>query len=450
MRNSAMARLGVMVILTLALLVPLTMVQSTVSERAMRREAAVREVSATWGSPQTFGGPVLSIPYTQVWTDTAGRSQRSVQAVQFLPKQVQIAGVVVPERRWRGIFGVIVYRAMLKVSGRFVRPSMDSLKVAPELIDWDQATLNVGISDPRGLTTRASLEWNTRTLPFTGGIADIGLFASGIHASVPGLGGVAEGTGLPFSFTVEMNGTRDIRVLPASGETAVKLSSAWPHPSFSGAPLPQSHAIGEGGFTAQWAVMDFGRPYPEQWTTVGMDRQQLMSHADGSAFGVSLLQPVDIYQQAERAVKYAVLFIMLTFLVFFLWEVFAAALLHPMHYAFVGCALCLFYLLLVSMSEHAGFDAAYAVSSTGATLLIGGYSRAILKGTRQAVSVIGSLAVLYSFLYLLLRLEDYALMAGTIGVFLVLAFVMFVTRRMDWYSLRLGGNDTGGVSVPRA
>ncbi len=148
--------------------------------------------------------------------------------------------------------------------------------------------------------------------------------------------------------------------------------------------------------------------------------------------------PVDVYQQAERAVKYAIIFIVLTFLVFFLWEIFQATLLHPMHYAFVGFALCLFYLLLVSISEHTGFDTAYVISAVAATLLIGGYSRTVLKGRRQASSVVGALASLYGFLYLLLSLEDYALLAGSIAMFIVLAFLMFVTRRMDWYNLRLG------------
>ena len=169
-----------------------------------------------------------------------------------------------------------------------------------------------------------------------------------------------------------------------------------------------------------------------------MNRDQLAEQAAKSAFGLSLVQPVDIYQQAERAVKYAVLFLVLTFLVFFLWEVFSAALLHPMQYAFVGFALCVFYLLLVSISEHAGFDTAYAVSSLVTTLLIAGYARAVLGGARQGASVCAALVTLYGFLYLLLRLEDYALLAGSVGLFLVLALVMFITRRMDWYDLRLG------------
>jgi inner membrane protein len=154
---------------------------------------------------------------------------------------------------------------------------------------------------------------------------------------------------------------------------------------------------------------------------------------------MSLVQPVDIYQQAERAVKYAVLFIVLTFLIFFLREVFHAALLHPMQYAFVGFALCVFYLLLVSISEHAGFDFAYAIAASVTTILIAGYARAVLGGTSPGASVLAALAALYGFLYLLLRLEDYALLAGSVGLFVILAMVMYVTRRMNWYDLKLGG-----------
>jgi inner membrane protein len=173
-----------------------------------------------------------------------------------------------------------------------------------------------------------------------------------------------------------------------------------------------------------------------------MNGDQLAASAAQSAFGLSLVQPVDIYQQAERAVKYAVLFIVLTFMVFFLWEVFSPALLHPVQYAFVGFAMCVFYLLLVSISEHAGFDVAYAISSGVTTALIAGYGRAVLGGTRQGASVLVALATLYGFLYLLLRLEDFALLAGSVGIFLVLAVVMFVTRRMDWYELKLGERPT--------
>src|SRR5262249_4792935 len=162
-------------------------------------------------------------------------------------------------------------------------------------------------------------------------------------------------------------GTRDLRFLPAAGETVVAMNATWPHPSFSGTPLPETRTIRGNGFDAEWHVQDFARPYPAQWTSGDMNHDQLASRGSDSAFGVSLLQPIDIYEQADRAVKYGVLFIILTFMVFFLWEVFSATLLHPMHYAFVGFAMCVFYLLLLSISEHTGFDPAYAIASSATT-----------------------------------------------------------------------------------
>lgn len=436
MRHSAIARLVVMGGLALVLLVPLTWVWALVSERASRRNEAVTDVSATWGGPQSFTGPVLTVPYTTAWTDGSGRPQRSTARAHFLPRDLRIQATLAPQTRRRGIFDVIVYHAVVTIEGRFSPPDMGWIRPAPETIEWQNATVSLGVSDPKGLTRRVTLRFGPQEVPFTGGVADVGLFPAGIHAAVPAdtLPGRAD---LPCSLTLEANGTRDIRFLPTADETSVDLASNWPHPSFTGGPLPD-HQPQAGGFAAKWHVPDFGRAYPARWTSAEANREQLVTAAHASAFGVTLVQPVDIYHQAERAVKYAALFIVMTFLVFFVWEVFSAALLHPMQYAFVGFALFVFYLLLVSISEHAGFDTAYSASASVTTLLIAGYARAVLNGRRQAASVLTSLASLYGFLYLLLRLEDYALLAGSIGLFVVLATVMYATRRMDWYSLRLG------------
>jgi len=438
MRNSATARLLVMGFLAILLLVPLMWVQSIVSERASRRADAIREVSGTWGGPQTVGGPVLSIPYTVTWIDNSGRRQRAAARAFSLPRTLQVDGRVTTELRRRGIFEVPVYRTTLKISGSFVRPDLNWLRPSPETVSWDQATVQVGLSDPRGIARRAALQWNGGDVPFAGGADDTGLFCAGLHASVPSLETVAAGTELPFAFTLDVNGTRDLRFLPSAAETTVSLASTWPHPSFAGAPLPETRAIAGDGFTANWRVQDFGRPYAAEWTSADMNRDRLVTQSSESAFGVSLIQPVDIYQQAERAVKYAVLFVVLTFLVFFLWEIFSATLLHPMQYAFVGFAICVFYLLLISISEHTGFDRAYLIASGVTTLLIAGYARAVLRGFAGGASVLAALATLYGFLYLLLRLEDYALLAGSVGLFIVLAVVMFVTRRMNWYDMKLG------------
>ena len=441
MGHSAIGRLAVMALLTLFLMVPMTMVDSLVGERTARRDEAAKEVGASWGGAQTVSGPVLSVPYTQAWTDDQGRPQRAGGQAYFLPADLRVDAVLETQSRKRGIFEVVVYATKLKMEGRFVRPDLEWLRPVPTEVRWADAVVTVGVSDPRALARRATLTMppGAAAAPFAGGTVDSGLFSAGIHAPASGLGTLQAGADVPFAFTLEMNGTRDIRFMPSSEETTVNLSSTWPHASFVGARLPEPRTTGSGGFTAEWHVPDFARSYPSRWSSAGLNREKLMAEAEASTFGVNLSRPVDVYQQSERAVKYALLFIVLTFLVFFLWELFRAVLLHPMQYVFVGCALCVFYLLLLSLSEHVGFDGAYGASAAVTTLLISGYAGAALNGWRQGGSVAAALSALYGFLYLLLRLEDYALLAGAMGLLLVLSAVMFLTRRMNWYELRLGG-----------
>jgi inner membrane protein len=441
MRNSAIARLVAMGFLTLALIIPLSMVSGIVGERTSRRNEAVTSVSSDWGGPQNVSGPVLTIPYTWTWTDSAGQSQTTTRRAHVLPKDLLFDAALNTHTRNRGIFDVVVYQTELKVTGRFERPDLSWIQPASATIHWPEATLSVWVSDPRALTRRAAIEWNGVSQPFTSGVADIGLFNAGVQAPARGLESIKPGSDIRFAFAIALNGTRDIRFLPSAEETIVSLTSNWQHPSYVGRPLPESRTTTAQGFTAKWRVTDFGRPFPARWSCVNVDSNcsQFPERAAGAVFGVSLIQPVDIYQQAERAVKYAVLFLVPTFLVFFLWEIFRAVLLHPVQYAFVGFAMCLFYLLLVSISEHAGFDIAYAISATVTTLAIAGYARAVLRGSRQGASIAAALAALFGFLFLLLRLEDYALLAGSVGLFAVLSAVMYITRRMNWYELRLGG-----------
>jgi inner membrane protein len=442
MAHSAIGRLAIMSLLTLFLMIPMTMVDSMVRERSDRRDEAVKEVGESWGGRQTISGPVLVVPYAQTWTDERGRAQSASGQAYFLPSELRVDAVVNTQPRSRGIFDVVVYTTTLRVDGTFLRPDLDWLRPVPTDVRWGDALITVGVSDPKALTRRASLAMPTSsgsTVPFVGGMVDVGLFNSGVRAPARGLNAIQSGAPVPFAFTLELRGTRDLRFLPTAEETSVKLSSALPHASFVGAPLPEPRTTGAGGFTAEWHVPDFGRPFPSRWIGVEANREKLAALAEASTFGVNLSRPVDIYQQSERAVKYALLFIVLTFLVFFLWELFRFALLHPMQYVFVGFALCVFYLLLLSLSEHVGFDVAYGTSAGVTTVLISGYAGAVLNGWRQGSSVATALLVLYGFLYLLLRLEDYALLAGSVGLFLVLAGVMYLTRRMNWYKLKLGG-----------
>ena len=437
LRTSVVARLIVMGVLMLLLLIPLGMVQSVISERAQRRNDVAEDVSSTWGAAQTIAGPVLIVPYRTTIADSTGKQAQAIGRVSFLPDTLDVHGTAPTEIRSRGIFKVIVYKAHLTMTGRFAPPDTAGLLRANSEPLWNEATVNIGLTDPRGIARRLTLKWNGQDEALAPGVIDTGLAASGLHAPahLPAAGPAGP---IPFSVDIDLNGTHDLRLVPAGSETSLHLTSDWRHPGFIGAPLPDPRAVSDAGFSASWRVPYFGRGFPIAWTDGMLDREKLKSLADASAFGVSFVQPVDIYQQTERSVKYAALFIVLSFVVFFLCEVMRSRLLHPVQYVFVGFALCVFYLLLLSLSERVGFDVAYVTAATATTLLIATYSVFALQGGKDGVIVGSSVSALYGYLYLLLRLEDAALLAGSIGLFMMLALLMLATRRVNWYALRLG------------
>jgi len=435
MRTSAMARLAVMGVLLLALMLPLGMTHAVVSERAGRRDEAAREISEVWGGAQTLAGPVLEIPYRYTTTDSKGQRQQHLTRLFLLPASLDVEGTVTPETRARGLFAVVVYEARLRARGRFPRPDLSQIRPAPEEVLWQDAVISVGIADPKGIAGNVELTLGGQRLAVTPGVSGGDLFASGLQAAARGL--TAETGAVPFELSIDLRGTRELRVVPAGNDTAVRLASSWAHPSFVGSPLPRTRSIEDAGFKAAWRLPYFGRGYPPQWTAVSNQGGQLRAQAAASAFGVALVQPVDIYQQSERAVKYAALFIVLTFVIAFVWEIGSGVLVHPIQYLFVGFAMCVFYLLLVSLAEHVRFDPAYSGAAAATIALIAWYWSWVLRGSRHGVIMAGALTVLYSYLYLLLRLEDFALLAGSIGLFLVLGVLMFVTRRVNWYELRL-------------
>jgi inner membrane protein len=435
--TSPIVRLLVMGVLLLMLNVPLTMMCGVVQERASRRDAVALEVSRDWGSAQMLAGPVLSIPFRQVWTDGSGRTQSSTEYFHVLPETLEVDGAIVPAERRRTIFAVIVYTARLKVRGRFAAPQLTSVRPVPDAVRWDQATVSMGIGDPRGIASAVDMSWNGRTERFVPASVRVGLFASGVQAPASGL--AADRTEpIPFEMDLEIKGTRELRIVPAGNDTVVRLTSPWPHPSFVGT-TPDPPRIDATGFAASWHVPYFGRGFPAYWKGGDGQLEETISKQAGvSAFGVALIEPVDIYVQTERAVKYAALFIVMTFVIAFLWEIVGGALVHPIQYLFVGFTLCLFYLLLLSLAEHRGFDVAYGAAATATVTLLAWYWSWVLGGRKQGFVMGAALTVLYGYPYLLLRLEDYALLAGSVGLFLMLALVMFFTRRVNWYELRLG------------
>ena len=431
LRSSQMLRLLLVGFLALLLQIPIALIAELVSERQERRQEAVAEVSSKWGNAQVITGPALVVPYTWRWTEfpTGGQeiTRTEVRNAIFLPERLHTRGSIDSETRYRGIFSVPVYRLGLTVEGEFARPSFSELSVEPAAVDWERAYLAVGISDARAIQKETAVSWHGQRVPFLPGTGAFLDGVAGIRAAV----GVADATErFKFSFPLSLNGSLGLYLTPFGQQTIVELQSDYGHPSFQGNWLPNERTVSATDFQAKWSIPFLGRNYPQAWIA-----EAKMSEAvDGSRFGVELVHPVDHYRMAERSAKYAFLFILLPFAIVWLIEVLAGVRVHPIQFLMLGGALCLFYLLELSLSEHIGFPLAYALASVSIIALVGAYSATILHRMRLAFLVAAGVALLYAYLYILLMNEDYALLIGSLGLLAILAAIMYATRRVDWYT----------------
>lgn len=444
LQRSVPARVVVMALLFLGLLVPLSMTEGVIRERTMRRDEVASDISRTWGQRQVVFGPVLTVPYRYVARE-ARQGEPDVEVTRtghlvLLPERLDVQGRLDPEVRHRGPFSSVVYTSHLGLRGRFGVPDTRVVTRPDVTFAWDDATLTMGIADARGIASGVRLTWNGVDMPVTPGVGEPGLVPHGVQVrSVK----ASATTPIDFAIALDLRGTRSLAIVPVGNETTLHLGSAWPHPSFAGGQLPLSHRIGADGFEARWHAAWFARGFPAAWTRGQADEAALRQQAEAAALGVELVQPVDVHQQSARAVKYAGLFIVLTLAIAFVREVTSRCVVHPVQYLFVGFGLCLFYLLLVSLAEHIPFDVAYLVASIAIVGLLSWYWSGVLRGWRQGLAMGVALTALYGYLYLLLRLEDLALLAGATGLFVMLAVVMAMTRGVDWFALRLPQRDAG-------
>jgi inner membrane protein len=427
-RHAVIIRIIVIGIMVLALLVPLFMIKAINGERQARRDAAQAEIINSWGGQQTLAGPILTVPFVTRAPDANGKLVASVSYAHFLPDALRIEGDVSPETRHRGIYDATLYTAALRVSGVFSRPDFSGWGISAKDILWDNAVVSVELPDMRALLDRITLRWGASEESFRPGKATAGLFGGGIEAPVA-VTRMAQT--VPFSFPLRLHGGGSLSFLPLGDETAVALRSPWPSPSFNGSYLPASRTVDATGFQAEWKVISMARPYPQRWRQGDLEPGTV----DASGFGVDFMRPVDTYLKVERALKYGVLFLVLPFGTLFLLEVFSGRRLHPLHYLLVGLANCVFYLLLLSLSEHIPFDAAYAAASAASAGLVTVYVVSIMKSVRGGIAILPVLAAGYGFLALVLRSEDFALLVGALGLFLVLGAVMMLTRKVDWYGM---------------
>jgi inner membrane protein len=407
------------------------MIYGLIGARRSTRDEAVAEVTRTWGGQQALVGPALVVPYLKRWVEERqGQSvPRSTELfMTFLPESLRIEGKIETEVRYRGIFEVPVYKMTVTLQGRFAPPSFEGHAIAAEDVRWQSAQLWLAISDAHAIQNQARLTWEGREVDFVGGTGDGGRGMAGVHAP---LDAAAARAGGAFSIPMTLNGSSEVTFAPFGRETGVRLSANWPDPSFRGNWLPTRREVSAAGFEAEWSVPSLGRNYPQSWTSESSVSDKAI---EASAFGFSLLTPIDPYRMAERSVKYEALFLLFAFLSLWLFEVLARQRIHSLQYLLVGAAMCVFYLLELSLAEHLGFGVAYLIAVAAIVGLITHYCAAVLRGTGRAAIIGLVVAGLYGFLYVLLRNQDYALLVGSLGLFAVLAVVMILTRRIDWHT----------------
>lgn len=448
-RCATIFKLAGVAVLILLLLVPLRMVQSVLHERLGRRNEAVADITSSWGREQKLVGPVLIVPYRYLaksWKEqpTTGGKIEKVEVLEqvtanayFLPTNLTITGDVKPMELRRGIYPAVVYTGKLEFAGQFAQPDFAKLRIKADDVLWDDAIVAFAIPDLRGVKETLNLKWGEKTCPLVPG-SKLGAFQSGAQPQSGVFANVGDvrsgGAAIPFQLDLSLNGSGGLSFAPLGSQTTVKLTSPWPDPSFFGTFLPAERKVTADGFEATWQVSYYGRNFPQQWTSQTPELCLTPGGVEASLFGVNFLSGIDAYRNTERAIKYGVLFIVLIFAAFFLFELLAALRIHPFQYAIVGAALCLFYLGLLSLSEFIPFGLAYLASAGATTLLICFHCVKMLKSGGRTFIVAGLLAGIYGFLYVALQLQDYALLLGTGGLFAVLAVVIWLTRNIDWYA----------------
>ncbi|TYP71017.1 cell envelope integrity protein CreD [Aquimarina intermedia] len=434
LKSNIYFKVGIIIFLILILMIPTSMVENLIHEREGVQLTAIQEVSAKWGKGQTVSGPVLSIPFDKYVRkynkkDSIEELIKLKEWVHFLPETLKITGRIMPEKRYRGIYEVVVYDSKLKIEGNFTDLDFQKLDISSKDVHFDKATLNFGINDLKGIEKQVTVNWNNKNISFNSGTATKEVILSGIHAVVP----ISTDSITAHSFTTEIDlkGSQYLYFTPVGKTTDVSIRSNWNTPSFTGTYLPDEREISEKGFTSSWNILHLNRNYPQAWTG-------RTYNIDASSFGTDLLLPVDNYKKSYRVARYAILFLVLTFITFFFVEVMKKVFIHPMHYLLVGIAIIVFYTLLLSISEHIKFNLAYIVASILTISLVSLYTIAILKSKHIGFLLFGILLIMYSFIFTIIQLQDYALLIGSLGMFIILCIIMFYARKIDWYTIKLG------------
>ena len=422
-RNRIFFKAMIMGFLIIIMIIPTLFVNNLVNERKLRQNEIVHEVSSKWSDAQTISGPFLYIPFNKVVGVIDGKPDSGSEHFWILPEVLNVNGTIDHHLRKRSIYNVLLYKAHLKQVGSFIIKIPKD--VDPNTIHWNEAQLCFGISDFKGIEEKIVVNFKGSEYELAPGLPVSGIVRKGLSATIDLSSKDINGS-IPFGMQAIIKGSEELRFIPLSGNSNYEIKSSWPSPSFDGSVLPDERKVSDSGFMAQWKFNKANLPF-------GTILKDINTTDLDINFGITLLQPADQYAKTERCVKYAILFIGLTFGLFFIVEITQKKPVHPLQYILIGLALVIFYTLLLSFSEFIHFDIAYLISSLAVITMITLYAKQLFGNWRSAMLAGGIITLQYSFIFVLIRLEDTALLVGSIGLFIVLGLVMYASRKIDWY-----------------
>lgn len=437
LNKSLTVKMGVIGFLILILLIPLAYVQNLIGERARRQQEVISEINEKWGKEHIISGPFIKIPYLKrtVSNYTDPNSKQVKASTQFYtsyayfsPDEINGETKLDVKTLQRSIYKSAVYEGSLTMSGKLAKPDFKSEDIKEEDVLWEKASIVIQTSNLKGIKNNLSIKVGENDLSLSPKfVPQQSETANDLHSLESSHFDFRELKSHEFRFKIDLNGSERFSIIPVAKETKLNMKSNWTSPSFIGEYLPKNETdkVTKDGFDANWDILYYNRPFSQSFF-------EALPNLNEYSFGVNLLVPVDEYQKSERSAKYGYLVIAFTFLFFFLIQAVNKINIHPFQYLLIGLALVMFYTLLISISEHSNFLYAYLIASISVIGLISLYTSSVLKKNKFAVFIAAALSALYLFIYVIIQLENYALLAGSIGLFIILGIVMFISRKVEW------------------
>ena len=435
--QSTTAKMMMVGLLTLVLLIPLEFVKSLISERSQRKQEVTDEVTQLWGKDVQFYGPILQVPYKTYEEYNETNPKTKVVTIQrkaiisnayFFPEKLNNSSNIKKNTSLkRGIYNNVVFNANMNFEGYFTTPNFAKLDILESDMLWDKASIVVKTTNLKSIKSDLKIKLNNQAFSFESKPEEEDTFYGTLTTTAFDYKTMVKNGKIDFNFVLQYNGSNSVKFIPVGKTTVVKIDSDWESPSYEGAFAANdtTKVINKKGFHVDWKILDINRTFSQQF----IDK---IPNLNEYAFGVKLIETVNEYQQNERASKYGFLVIGLTFLVFFLIQSISKINIHIFQYTMLGLALIMFYTLLIAITEHSSFKLAYLIGSVSVIAMIVMYSISILKNRKFPTFIGLTLIALYTFIFVIIQLENYALLVGSIGLFAILGAVMYFSRKIDW------------------